>query len=252
MLKINKTASLIVVFSKNMKKIIINFILVSMILIFTISMLVIFFMGNVIYHEKNEQENVSEIILNNPDWQYLYSINDDLYAIIQFEDNLIYQPVVQFKDNDKYINTSFFNENNSQGTIFLDAYYDNEDDVKIIYGHNVYYDAKAMFSPLEKLFKQENYEKYKFFKLIYQNDIEIYQIFACLEYDIYDNNFDYQIDKFKDEKMFNKWLTYILENNMILLEEQQYSIEDNYILLQTCKRWDEDKRLLIVAKKSEL
>ena len=201
-----------------MKKIIINFILVSMILIFTISMLVIFFMGNVIYHEKNEQENVSEIILNNPDWRYFYSINDDLYAIIQFEDNLIYQPVVQFKDNDKYINTSFFNENNSQGTIFLDAYYDNEDDVKIIYGHNVYYDAKAMFSPLEKLFKQENYEKYKF----------------------------------KDEKMFNKWLTYILENNMILLEEQQYSIEDDYILLQTCKRWDEDKRLLIVAKKSEL
>ena len=232
-----------------MKKIIINGILIILFIIFIISGLLTLFMYNSINQEKNEQINVQEIIKENNYWQHLYSINNDLYAIIQFEDNLIYQPVVQFKDNDKYINTSFFNENNSQGTIFLDAYYDDEDDIKIIYGHNVYYDAKAMFSPLEKLFNQDEYEKYKYFKLYYQNFMETYLIFACLEYDIYENSFDYQRDKFIDEKMFDKWINYILENNMILLEEQQYSIEDDYILLHTCKRWDEDKRLLIVAKK---
>ena len=92
-----------------MKKIIINGILIILFIIFIISGLLTLFMYNSINQEKNEQINVQEIIKENNYWQHLYSINNDLYAIIQFEDNLIYQPVVQFKDNDKYINTSFFN-----------------------------------------------------------------------------------------------------------------------------------------------
>ena len=235
-----------------MKKKIINFILIILLIVLIINGIVIFLMSKKIFQEKSEQVKIQETIYNNSYWENLYLINNDLYAIIQFADNLIYQPVVQFVDNNKYLNNSFFNEYNSQGTIFLDAYYDKEDDIKIIYGHNVYYDSRAMFSPLEKIFKQDEYDKYKYFKLIYQNDIEIYKIFACIEYDIYENNFDYQIDKFLDEKAFDKWLAYLLENNMIVPEKQDYSLNDDYVILQTCKWWDTDKRLLVVAKKSEL
>lgn len=236
-----------------MKKKIINIIIISLFFILIISFGAIIYFSRGIFHDISLNKKVDDLISQydeiNDHWSKLYEINNDLYVILEFDSGIIIEPVVQTVDNEYYLNHSIDGKESSQGTVFIDSNYTQNDDVKIIYGHNVYYDKSAMFSPLELLFDQRTYEENSNFFLKYQTHQEKYKIFACIEYDIYSNEFDYQIDKFDDVNMFDEWIEYILKNNAILPTEDHYSMDDDYVILQTCKKWNDDIRLLIIAKK---
>ena len=117
-----------------------------------------------IYKQLNKQENsvnskkitvetTSEVVIP----EAKADNNSDYRGIIKVG-TLVDEKVVQSEDNEYYLNYNADNEKDTQGAIFMD-YRNTLDDLNIIlYGHYVYYDENAKFTPLTKLTEQANYE----------------------------------------------------------------------------------------------
>jgi len=108
----------------------------------------------------------------------LLEINPDFIAWIRIGDVIDY-PVVQGRDNNRYLHTTFQGNRNSSGAIFLD-YRNNADlydEVSIIYGHNMR--DGSMFKPLHQLRDQEFLAEHQYITIItYDWRMMIYRIFA--------------------------------------------------------------------------
>lgn len=68
----------------------------------------------------------------------LSAINPDYIGWLRIEDTGVDYPMVQGKNNDKYLNTTFEGESNRLGAIFMDARCEGgfDSDYVILYGHN--------------------------------------------------------------------------------------------------------------------
>ena len=80
----------------------------------------------------------------------LLDVNPNFVGWISIH-NLISYPVVQGRDNYRYLSTTFSGRRNSSGAVFMDSRNDEElsDPVTIIYGHNMH--DGSMFRPLHRL-----------------------------------------------------------------------------------------------------
>lgn len=176
----------------------------------------------------------------------LKKLNSDLVGYLKFDSKIIELPVVQAKDNDYYLRRSFFKEYNEQGIPFMDAECNAYSKNVVIYGHNVYYDDKAMFSPLSFLVEQEKFEQSQTFSYYTENERIKYQIVAVYIIDIYEG-FDFQRQSFASENNFDDWYNFIQNRNLIQTKET-LGYNDKFMTLQTCKRFNENGRILILAK----
>ncbi|MCL2391829.1 MAG: class B sortase [Oscillospiraceae bacterium] len=109
----------------------------------------------------------------------LSEINPDFVAWITI-DSLIDYPLVQGRNNNRYLSVTFRGERNSSGAIFLD--YRNSadftDQVSIIYGHNMR--DGSMFRPLHQLRDPDFLAEHQYITVIMQNwEILVYRIFAA-------------------------------------------------------------------------
>ena len=116
----------------------------------------------------------------------LLEINPDFIAWIRIGDVIDY-PVVQGRDNNHYLHTTFQGNRNSSGAIFLD--YRNSadlyDEVSIIYGHNMR--DGSMFKPLHQLRDGEFLEGHQYITIItYDWRMMIYRIFAVRTVDTWE------------------------------------------------------------------
>lgn len=89
-------------------------------------------------------------------FEQLQADNPEVIAWLTLDGTNIDYPVVQSKDNEKYVNTSVFGEFSLTGAIFLDYRNapDFSDTVSILYGHNMV--GEAMFGGID-LFAEEEY-----------------------------------------------------------------------------------------------
>ena len=97
------------------------------------------------YIEDDEDEEVEGY----PTLDELSKMNRDFIGWMSIKDILEY-PVVQGRDNDKYVNTTFGGSQNTAGAIFMDYRHTNgfSEKVCIIYGHHTR--DGTMFAPLAK------------------------------------------------------------------------------------------------------
>lgn len=203
---------------------------------------------------KNELKSVAEIIDRNSleesftkeSFEAIKQENQDFVGYLKFDSGIIELPVVQAKDNDYYLRRSFYKEYSEQGIPFMDADCNSNSKNVVIYGHNVYYDDNAMFSPLSFLIDQEKFEENQTFSFIDEKTKHNYKIVAIYVVDIYEG-FLFQKQDFVDEKDFNDWYNFIQERNLILSNET-IRYNDNFMTLQTCKRFAQDSRILVLAK----
>lgn len=203
---------------------------------------------------KQELKAVAEVIDRNSleksftksSFEKIKELNSDFVGYLKFDSKIVELPVVQAKDNDYYLRRSFFKEYNEQGVPFMDASCNTYSKNIVIYGHNVYYDDKAMFSPLSFLVNQEKFEQSQTFSYFTEKEEIKYQIVAVYVIDIYEG-FEFQKQSFASEKDFNDWRNFIQERNLIQTKED-FSFDDNFMTLQTCKRFNENGRILILAK----
>ena len=84
-------------------------------------------------------------------WQLLHAENSDFIAWLDFDSGLISLPVVQGKDNEEYLSRNFDGSPGPQGTVFRHCSAGPDSPNQVLYGHTVYYDSKARFSPLAVL-----------------------------------------------------------------------------------------------------
>lgn len=85
----------------------------------------------------------------------LTGVNPDYAGWILIEDTKIDYPIVQGKDNDTYLSTTFKGTVNSSGTIFLDTYCKDGFDgpLAVLYGHNM--KNGSMFGGLRNFTEKE-------------------------------------------------------------------------------------------------
>lgn len=95
------------------------------------------------------------------DFQTLLKENPDTVGWIQVKDTQIDYPIVQGKDNEKYLHETFLGKKNPSGAVFLDANAKNDfcSDNSIIYGHHM--KNGSMFAELLKFRKQSFAETHK-------------------------------------------------------------------------------------------
>lgn len=117
--------------------------------------------------------------------------NEDFIGYLKFDSGILSLPVVQAENNNYYLRRSFYKEYNEEGVPFMDASCSLESQNMVIYGHNVYYNDSAMFSPLSFLTDQEKFEESQYFTFYLDGEKRKYAITDIYEIDIYNSNYDF-------------------------------------------------------------
>lgn len=182
------------------------------------------------------------------DYLQYYNQNSDYIGWLSFESDIISEPVMFSNDNEKYLRKDFYLEKDGKGTVFMDQDCTLNSKNITLYGHYVYYDENAKFSPLHLLKDEDNYEKNQIIHFKLKDEIRTYQIFAVYYYDwMNEAGYFYQTADFQTEEGF---LRHVRRAKDRAMYDTSIEIngEDRILTLQTCVRNRDDLRLIVVAK----
>ena len=181
------------------------------------------------------------------EYQVYADQNPDYMGHLSFESGIISEAVMYSGNNDKYLRKDFYLKHDTQGTVFMDMDCTLDSRNITMYGHYVYYDEDAKFTPLHLLKEEENYEDNKFIQFQLKDEIRTYQVFAVYYYDwMKEAGYHYQTTDFQTEEGFLRHVRRAKERAMY---DTNVEIEasDSILTLQTCVRNRDDLRLIVVA-----
>lgn len=190
------------------------------------------------------------------EYSQLVEQNKDTVGWLSISDTSINYPVVQKpEDNEYYLNHSFYGDEDSNGTLFVDYRSDivNQNTNTIIYGHNMKSDL--MFGTLDNYLDEGFYTAHKTitFNTIYE--YRTYEIFAvCLAKVEYQDENAYRYYNFIQASNQAEWQAF-LDNVKSLsvypIDLSEIKETDKFLTLSTCNAYTEDGRLFVVAKRIE-
>lgn len=173
----------------------------------------------------------------NPDFVGYLFWNDD-YAL----------PVVQTNNNGDYLRTSFYKRYSSQGTPYMDSVNTLSDDNITIYGHNVFYDKNAMFSPVASMVSQKNFDKYSHFYMYREDGIHEYNAKYVYYLTQEEHETHYAAKpNFENQEAFEEWIHFAENRTLVKSNVKKPVYGDQLITLYTCKEWDEETRIVVHA-----
>lgn len=186
-------------------------------------------------------------------WSYMsgyYALagqNSDFAGWIRFDSDLVNLPFMRSGD-DFYLKHNFNKDYSSSGTVYMNGNQSLESRNITLYGHYVYANDKAMFSPLDKLRRVENYEANKVFRLYLKDEIRTYHVAAVVQYSV---NSDWMFDA--PDYSEEEWLSFLKYAQTHALYETSEAVSDNanYVTLQTCIRGSDTLRTVILGKEVE-
>lgn len=189
-----------------------------------------------------DAEEEQEIIFK-VDFVKLKEMNSEAVAWIRFnEPSQISYPVVQGVDNEKYLTITFEGEQNSAGTLFVDAQNagDFTDKNTFIYGHNM--KNGAMFGRLREYKNASFCEENPYFYVYTPDGLEHkYQVFAtCVVKDVSES-----YDKwYESAEEYQQYIDYI--RGISLYDTSvEVTTDSKIISLSTCTNVRDDERLLV-------
>lgn len=170
--------------------------------------------------------------------------NPDIVAYLFIEGTNVNNVVVQGVDNNFYLHRDMFGNRNINGSLFMDFRNspDFTDRNTIIYGHNM--QNGTMFHNLRYYMRRDFFEAHPHIKVITDDTIFIYEIFAIFSTHIY---FDYiQVD-FEDDEEFGALLREMTRRSVFNtgVTANQY---DRIIVLSTCTNVDRNTRIVVVGR----
>ncbi len=190
------------------------------------------------------------------EYQQLVETNADTVGWLTVPDTNINYPVVQkADDNEFYLDHSFYGEEDSNGSLFVDYRSDivNENTNTIIYGHNM--KSNLMFGTLDSYLDENFFENHKTitFNTIYEH--RTYEVFAvCLAKVEYQDENAYRYYNFIQANNKAEWQAF-LDNVSSLsvfdIDLSEIKETDKFLTLSTCNAYTEDGRLFVVAKRIE-
>lgn len=203
--------------------------------------------------EPIEIQEEPEPLIVLPEYEELYSENEDLIGWIKIEDTVINYPVMQTIDEPTfYIHRDWEKNESFYGLPLIDARCTLESENIIIYSHNMKDDK--MFGSLEKYCNESFYENHQIiqFDTIYEK--AEYQIVAVFLGKVYydeqpqEGEFIFYNYTNMNEEEFQEYIENVKEESLYDTgETAEYG--DQLITLCTCHYHVQNGRLLVVAKK---
>lgn len=174
--------------------------------------------------------------------------NPEVFGWITVDQTHIDYPLVQGKDNSKYVNTDVLGEFALSGSIFLNC--NNQKDFSdmnhILYGHHM--EKEAMFGELEYFQSPSYFEAHSRGKLYYKNVWHEVEFFAFLEADAYDSMlYNTSLQRTDDVPMY---LEYVRENASYF-KELTFREDERFITLSTCTTESTNGRHLLIGRIKE-
>ncbi len=184
------------------------------------------------------------------DFDYLHTINPDIYAWIEINGTLVDYPVLQSKtDDNRYLTTAYDGSYYVGGAIFTQASYNSDtfnDPVTLIYGHTMW--SGILFGQLQSIYTNPTtFAQCSDIKIYLPGEVRHYTVFAAVPYENIHIMYTYD---FSVEYWFNNFIKGVqnvraLGANFNKDITPQYG--DRVIVLSTCLNEDSSKRFLVLA-----
>lgn len=197
-------------------------------------------------NETNKGEEASEKELSLP---LLKKTNPDVVGIIEFDDRVIYEPVVQAPDNDYYVRRNIERKYAAAGIPYISG--DGNINAKnvVIYGHSSTR-SNIIFTPLMDYINSDYYMKHPTFRFITEEETRTYQIFAVMNIDL--NNLEHSLEftqsSWRSNNDFQAFISNTINNNLYRTGAS-VSNDDELMTLVTCDTRDGNKRIVVIGKK---
>lgn len=203
----------------------------------------------VVIHYDNQEIVVPDIL---DEYKTLYSLNKKLIGWIKIDDTYIDYPVLQTSNNEYYLNHNFDQEEDKNGSIFMDkdCMILPRSTNLILYGHHMR--SGRMFGQLDKYSSEDFYEEHKYiqFDTIYEKGTyEVMYVFRSRIYEESEIRFKYyQFIEASSETEFNSYMKEMAEMS---LYDTGVTAEfgDELLTLSTCDYYTDYGRFVVVAKK---
>ena len=195
-------------------------------------------------NKDNEEASEKELSLS-----LLKETNKDVVGILEFDDRIIYEPIVQAPDNDYYVRKNIKKEYANAGIPFVSA--DGNIDSKnvVIYGHSSKWN-NIIFTPLMNYVNQSYYKDHPAFQFVTENETRTYQIFAVINVDLnnLDDSLEFTQSNWDSNNAFNAFISDSI-NRELYKTGVTVDSEDKLMTLVTCDTRDNNKRIIVIAKK---
>lgn len=181
-----------------------------------------------------------------------YAANNDFYGYLSIPGTNMAMPVVQGKDNDKYLNVNFFGEKTKYGCPFVNCNntYASLDYNTSIFGHNMEYDD-LVFGELENYRTIDGFKKAPIIKLetMYaEHTFKIYAVFlADGAFDSSGYYFHYIFTQLKDEAECAEYIEQ-LDQRKLYSTGVDILPTDKLLTLSTCCYDFGTARLVVVGR----
>lgn len=196
--------------------------------------------------DENGKETVFVFQPLNVDFASLKAINEDVIGWIQFETFNLSYPIVKDPGGNYYLRRTIKKQKNSAGTIFVGTVNNSnfQDTNTIVYGHNM--KNGSMFGQLGRYKQKSYFENNQYFRIYTPGGMQRYQIFSVYKTDV--NGSAYLVWSWTGGEEYKKWIEELKSKSMY---ETGVSISENDIIvtLSTCVTGDDEKRLVLHAKR---
>ena len=187
------------------------------------------------------------------EYKKIFNMNKKLIGWLKIDDTNIDYPVVQTSDNVYYLTHNINQEEDRNGTLFLDASCDviNGSTNYIVYGHDMR--SGNMFGKLDKYKKESYYEEHKYitFDTIYEK--ATYEVMYAFESKVYkQEDVDFKYYQFIDAYSEVEFNSYMKEMASWSLYDTGVTAQygDQLLTLSTCdKSVTANGRFVVVAKR---
>ena len=218
-----------------------------------------------------EIEEEDDSVFSKKKWDANYEINSDYIGQLVFDSEIINEPIVQ-DAKDSYLRKNWItNEYDIQGTCYLDCRNSLSDDNLIIYGHYTEAgftdykgydpDKRPMFSNLDLLLSEDNYEANRYLSLYLKDEVRRYEVvtvFYCPldkdestgQYVYVQDGYEYYLTSYTEES-FAKYLKTIYRVQRYFTDAD-LDISDKLLTLQTCVAGREDLREIVLCRQIEV
>lgn len=206
--------------------------------------------GNVVIHYDDDPELAAPEVL--AEYKTLYSLNKKLIGWVKIDDTYIDYPVLQTSNNEYYLKHNFDQEEDRNGSIFLDkdcSIFPRSGNL-IVYGHHMR--SGRMFGQLTKYSSEDFYEEHKYiqFDTIYEKGVyEVMYVFRSKIYEESEIVFKYyQFIDAASEVEFDSNMREMAEMSLYDTGVTA-SYGDELLTLSTCDYYTDYGRFVVVAKR---
>lgn len=178
------------------------------------------------------------------DFEALLERNGDIVAWLDIPDTRISYPVLKGEDNDTYLRTDLDHHYSTAGSLFIDAALSGtfSEPSNLIYGHHMH--NGSMFADLSHYREQDYFDQHRELYL-YLSDGRVYHYTAVAWLNPTADSHIYTFGYAADD-IFAAYANDILSQSLIPAH-RTIKAEDHLLILSTCERTANEKRLVLVA-----